>query len=235
MPAAAAAAVTSGSLAAPSSIEYSVCTCRWTNESDGLLTGGRAPQWSCVPGGGKLQQATGGEDAVRWVDPRIAEGVLRGSDRTCLLTCGPIRHIRPVRPLRQGAAHRDVGNPRLLVLLADRGVTRPFVEPAGPDLGMELDRRHAAQHRLAVQFLQDGGPAAVRPMPAVLPRTSSRPVATAAPASSRLSTCTASSSAASCSISGGTPCSSTKTRVRRAAISGRSSGAATCAVGDVTR
>src|SRR4051812_17120050 len=77
MPCSAAALVTSGSLAAPSSMEYSVCTCRCTNESfDGLLlTGvprwrssgpfagllcscvrsqarsrcGRTPQWSCVP------------------------------------------------------------------------------------------------------------------------------------------------------------------------------------------
>src|SRR3954447_17780069 len=40
MPCAAAAAVTSGSLAAPSSIEYSVWTCRWANESV-LLTGVR--------------------------------------------------------------------------------------------------------------------------------------------------------------------------------------------------
>src|SRR4051794_41817829 len=52
MPCAAAALVTSGSLAAPSSIEYSVCTCRCTNESDGdgVLTGGPAPQRACVPG-----------------------------------------------------------------------------------------------------------------------------------------------------------------------------------------
>src|SRR3954451_14094902 len=94
MPAAAAAAVTSGSFAAPSSIEYSVCTCRWTNESDGLLTGGGTPQWSCVPGGRELHRATGGEDTFRWVDPRIAEGLLRGSDRTCLVTPGRIGHNR---------------------------------------------------------------------------------------------------------------------------------------------
>src|SRR6476619_6354274 len=50
MPCAAAAAVTSGSLAAPSSIEYSVWTWRCANESDELLTGGGTPQWSCVPG-----------------------------------------------------------------------------------------------------------------------------------------------------------------------------------------
>src|SRR3954447_10179128 len=50
MPWAAAAAVTSGSLAAPSSIEYSVWTCRCANESDELFTGGGTPQWSCVPG-----------------------------------------------------------------------------------------------------------------------------------------------------------------------------------------
>src|SRR3954465_12504959 len=65
MPCAAAAAVTSGSLAAPSSIEYSVWTCRCANES--VLTGGGAPQWSCVPGrrgprGRDDGQATGGED-----------------------------------------------------------------------------------------------------------------------------------------------------------------------------
>src|SRR4051812_49873590 len=63
MPCAAAAAVTSGSLAAPSSIEYSVWTCRCANES--VLTGGGAPQWSRVPGrrgprGRDDGQATGG-------------------------------------------------------------------------------------------------------------------------------------------------------------------------------
>src|SRR3954454_22108798 len=52
MPAAAAAAVTSGSFAAPSSIEYSVWTCRCTNESEGvLLTGGAAPQGRACPAG----------------------------------------------------------------------------------------------------------------------------------------------------------------------------------------
>src|SRR4051794_41848355 len=65
MPCAAAATVTSGSLAAPSSIEYSVWTCRCANES--VLTGGGAPQWSCVPGrrgprGRDDGQATGGGD-----------------------------------------------------------------------------------------------------------------------------------------------------------------------------
>src|SRR3954467_1093536 len=115
MPAAAAAAVTSGSLAAPSSIEYSVCTCRCTNESDGLLTGCGTPQWSCVPGGRELHRATGGEDTVRWVDPRIADGVLRGSDRTCRLTvrtpCPPplARSRRaPAGGRSELAPHRDV-------------------------------------------------------------------------------------------------------------------------------
>src|SRR5688500_16225725 len=58
MPCAAAAAVTSGSFAAPSSIEYSVWTCRCTNESDSadreltvLLTGGAAPQGRACPAG----------------------------------------------------------------------------------------------------------------------------------------------------------------------------------------
>src|SRR3954470_23887041 len=75
MPCSAAALVTSGSLAAPSSIEYSVCTCRCAKESDGaLLTGGRAPRWSCVPDRRLIRRATGGEDrrvrGSRWVhDP----------------------------------------------------------------------------------------------------------------------------------------------------------------------
>src|SRR3954466_7156207 len=65
MPWGAAAAVPSGSLAAPSSIEYSVWTCRCANES--VLTGGGAPQWSYVPGrrgprGPDDGRATGGED-----------------------------------------------------------------------------------------------------------------------------------------------------------------------------
>src|SRR4051812_50217098 len=114
MPAAAAAAVTSGSFAAPSSIEYSVCTCRWANESDGLLTGGRTPQWSCVPGGRELHRATGGGDPVRGIDPRIFEGLHRGADRTCLAPRGPIGHIRPVRlrgPPPPGGV-RNTGFPR---------------------------------------------------------------------------------------------------------------------------
>src|ERR687890_1499280 len=65
IPCSAAALVTSGSLAAPSSIEYSVCTCRCTNESDdGVLTGLGAPHGSCVPGrrgsGGRPAGKTGG-------------------------------------------------------------------------------------------------------------------------------------------------------------------------------
>jgi hypothetical protein len=65
-------------------------------------------------------------------------------------------------------------------------------------------------------------------------RSSSRPVATTRPPASRLSTWTAVASAASCSTSGGTPCSSTKTLVRRATTSGQSSAVATEAVGVVT-
>src|SRR5690348_10616472 len=76
MPYSAAALVTSGSLAAPSSIEYSVCTWRWANES-AVLTGGRAPQWSCVPAVG-FRRATGGEDRLDGTaggdcDPRTVE------------------------------------------------------------------------------------------------------------------------------------------------------------------
>src|SRR3954465_13720834 len=94
MPCSAAALVTSGSLAAPSSIEYSVCTCRCAKESDpavrgdaALLTGGRAPRWSCVPDRRLIRRATGGEDRrcrVRWAVPPIlalrevyAEGLTR--------------------------------------------------------------------------------------------------------------------------------------------------------------
>ena len=55
-----------------------------------------------------------------------------------------------------------------------------------------------------------------------VPRTSSRPVATSRPASSRLTTCTAVASAASCSISGGTPCSVDEDAGAQAATSGRS-------------
>src|SRR3954447_16390111 len=79
MPCSAAALVTSGSFAAPSSIEYSVCTCRCTKESDepGLLTGGRTPQWSCVPdrgrSGGRPAGKTGGAEiwGIRWAVPAI--------------------------------------------------------------------------------------------------------------------------------------------------------------------
>src|SRR3712207_9563422 len=67
----AAALVTSGSLAAPSSIEYSVCTCRCTNESDdGVLTGLGAPHGSCVPGrrgsGGRPAGGTRGGTGGGW-------------------------------------------------------------------------------------------------------------------------------------------------------------------------
>ena len=55
-----------------------------------------------------------------------------------------------------------------------------------------------------------------------------------APVPSRLRTWTAVASAASCSISAGTPCSTTKTRVRRAASSGQSAAVATVAVGPLT-
>src|SRR3954471_17041211 len=150
MPAAAAAAVTSGSLAAPSSIEYSVCTCRCTNESDGVLTG----TWcsSVVVRARRKGTPTGDRrgDTVRGVDPRIAEGLLRGSDRTCLLTPGPLRHMRPARVSGQPAAHRDVDDARLLILLADGRVAGAFVEAAGAHLGVQFDLGDPAQHRLAV-------------------------------------------------------------------------------------
>src|SRR3954454_10423549 len=127
IPCSAAAFVTSGSLAAPSSIEYSVCTCRWTNES-ALVTGGRAPRWSCVPDRRCVRRATGGEDRRccalgrdRWGGGSIlalpevyAEGLTeRVGSRS-----------------GQDPAHRDVRDTRLVVLLADGGVAGPFVEAA---------------------------------------------------------------------------------------------------------
>src|SRR3712207_5354239 len=66
MPSAAAALVTSPSLAAPSSIEYSVCTCRCTKFSDeaGLLTVRGAPHGSCgrlPPAGGQGRRVVLGD------------------------------------------------------------------------------------------------------------------------------------------------------------------------------
>ena len=184
-------------------------------------------------------------------DPRTPGGLLRGSDRTCLLT--PDRSVTPVprRPRSRRAPaggrlapHRDVCDPRLLVLVADGRVARPLVEAPRAHLGVQLHLGHASQDRLAVQLGEDGGTVAPAPHRRGRPpsgrcrrplrRTSSRPVATTAPAASRLRTCTAVASAASCSISGGTPCSSTKTRVRRAATSGQSALVATDAVGGLT-
>ena len=155
----------------------------------------------------------------------------------------PDRSVTPSRPPRQPAAHGDVPDAGLLVLLADRGVAGPLVEAAGAHLRVQLDLGRPAQRppggaarrgrRRRGRRPRTGGvgghPADGRRRPPS--RSSSRPVATTRPASSRLSTCTAVASAASCSISGGTPCSSTKTRVRSAAISGRSAGPATAAVG----
>src|SRR5438309_7762460 len=79
MPCSAAALVTSGSFAAPSSIEYSVCTCRCTNESDAgrpvlLLTGGRAPQRSYVPAGGGSGGRPAGKTGVRGCRSILAPG-----------------------------------------------------------------------------------------------------------------------------------------------------------------
>src|SRR3954469_17049244 len=141
MPAAAAAAVTSGSLAAPSSIEYSVCTCRCTKESDGgVLTGGGAPQWSRLPVAGEAAGDRRGRPAVRTgggtglrryglgryglgrcSDPRTANGLLRGSDRTCLRTAGPIHEGPPAphhSPARGGSLQGAAQSRRRIVTCA---------------------------------------------------------------------------------------------------------------------
>src|SRR5215203_5198392 len=171
MPCSAAAAVTSGSLAAPSSIEYSVCTCRCANESV-LLTGGGAPQWSCVPrpgcSGRRPVGKTGGRSGgcvsrvagVRCPDPRTRRGLLRGSDRTCLVTGGPQQdpcpHLSQARggALQGGASqppdHRHVDDARLLVLVADGDVTGPLVEAPRRHLGVQFHLGHPAQDGLPV-------------------------------------------------------------------------------------
>src|SRR4051794_22305012 len=169
MPCSAAALVTSGSFAAPSSIEYSVWTCRCTNESvDGVLLTVAACSSQVVrarPSGirrGRPAGKTGGA-VVRGVraggcpDPRTTEVYSGGPTERCLATGGPIRHGRPGRASAEVAAHRDVRDAGLLVLVADRGVARPFVEPPGGDLRVQLDLRQAPAHRLAVQLGQDGG------------------------------------------------------------------------------
>src|SRR5438270_3860805 len=104
----AAALVTACSFAAPSSIEYSVCTCRFAKESDGLLTGGRAPQWSNLPTDGTpagdrwgrpALQCSGSEGsggaptilALQWV---YAEGL---TERVSHRTPGPHPCLRQAR------------------------------------------------------------------------------------------------------------------------------------------
>src|SRR4029453_8744440 len=136
MPCSAAAFVTSGSLAAPSSIEYSVWTCRCANESV-LLTGDGAPQWSCVPDRRELRQATGGEDRQGCVlgvrlfglllpilaPPEVYSEGLTGrvsSHRTDPSHAPPGLLLVPGGLVREEAApHGDVCDSRLLVLVAD--------------------------------------------------------------------------------------------------------------------
>src|SRR6476661_7063895 len=76
MPWAAAAFVTSGSFAAPSSIEYSVCTCRCAKESEdeGLLTGVRCSSVvvRARPAGGPSGDRRGRPACVRLV--LVADG-----------------------------------------------------------------------------------------------------------------------------------------------------------------
>src|SRR5215213_7029717 len=176
MPWAAAAAVTSGSFAAPSSIEYSVWTCRCAKESeDGvLLTGGLCS--SVVVPARPAEAPAGdrwGRPAVRETSPEVASGVapilaLLGVYAEGLTGRVPHRRtVEPPRPphpshtqggTRDGAGppsespdHRHVRDPGLLVLVADGGVAGPLVERARGDLGVQLDLGHAAQLRLPVQ------------------------------------------------------------------------------------
>src|SRR4051794_23331030 len=118
MPAAAAAAVTSGSFAAPSSIEYSVWTCRCTNESEGvLLTGGAAPQGRACPAGrnstGRPAGKTRSGGSILALPKVYAEGL------TGRVFSHADRSVTSV-PSGKDPAHRDVHDPGLLVLLPHR-------------------------------------------------------------------------------------------------------------------
>src|SRR3712207_7484902 len=153
----AAALVTSGSFAAPASIEYSVCTWRCTNESDdGVLTGVGAPHGSCVPGrrgsGGRPAGKTGGavlRGAGRGVTRSSHHGgLLRGTDRRVS------RHRRTDRS-HERTPHRDVGDARLLVDAPDGGVAGPVVEAPGRQLGVQFHLRQAQRDGLPVQLGED--------------------------------------------------------------------------------
>src|SRR5687767_12393041 len=156
MPCAAAAAVTSGSFAAPSSIEYSVCTCRCTNDSllAGLLTwavllrvvparrgdAGRRPV-------GKTGGARAGLDG-----PADAGGPPAGAVSILALpevySEGLTERVSSSEPPH----HRHVPDPGLEIFVTDGGVPGALVEPPGGDLGVQLDLPDTAQDRLPVQL-----------------------------------------------------------------------------------
>src|SRR3954447_1734999 len=188
MPAAAAAAVTSGSLAAPSSIEYSVCTCRCTKESDGVvLTGAVLLSGRACPPPAK-RRATGGEDrqcgrgggtglrrygveaggapilALRTVySEGLTERVSAPPDRSTKDPLPPplasSRRV-PAGGRSEPAAHRDVRDAGLLVLLPHGAVARSLVETTGAHPGVQLDLLEPEPGGLPVQFGQDGVPVA---------------------------------------------------------------------------
>src|SRR4051812_35112641 len=135
MPSAAAALVTSPSLAAPSSIEYSVCTCRCTKFSEaGVLTLRGAPHGSCGRLFPRREQGrrsiwvTGGEGRSvllaghqgRCTDPRTSAVVLRGSDRTCLGDPDHSVTAVPLFPARD-SARRAPASPAQGVRRQNRG------------------------------------------------------------------------------------------------------------------
>src|SRR3954447_6891198 len=75
MPSSAVRANISPSRAAPSSMEYSVCTCRWTNESDEPPDMGRIAPFSTD---GRVTEPTEGGPAA----------VLRGGEQSAYVTSG---------------------------------------------------------------------------------------------------------------------------------------------------
>src|SRR5215217_1797643 len=133
MPWAAAAAVTSPSLAAPSSIEYSVCTCRCTKDSAVdvplLLTG--TVLLRVVPArrgdaGGRPVGKTGDARAGVGGEPGLHPGALSILALPEVYSEGLTERVSPRRDesvtraapgSREGAAHRHVADARFEIFL----------------------------------------------------------------------------------------------------------------------
>ena len=134
-----------------------------------------------------------------------------------------------------GLAHRDVLDALLDVDLTDGCVAEAVVEAGRVDLGVQLDPDQPEAAGLDLQLAEDdraqpstAADAATamrptRPHARSPPGSTSRPVADP----SGVTLCQATASSSSCSTSGRTPCSSTKTAVRTGCSRDRSSPGAT--------